>query len=30
MVQHMENKRRIDVVVEAITHLLHYKQKCFA
>lgn len=30
MLQYMENKRRIDVVVEAITHLLHYKQKCFA
>jgi Mg-chelatase subunit ChlD len=26
----MEGKRRIEVVVEAITHLLHYKQKCFS
>lgn len=26
----MEGKRRIDVVVEAITHLLHYKQQCFS
>ena len=26
----MEGKRRIDVVVEAITHLLHYKQRCFS
>ena len=30
MVQRMENKPRIDVVVEAINHLLHYKQKCFS
>jgi hypothetical protein len=26
----MEGKRRIDVVVEALTHLLHYKQQCFS
>jgi Mg-chelatase subunit ChlD len=26
----MGNRQRIEVVVEAITHLLHYKQKCFS
>jgi Mg-chelatase subunit ChlD len=26
----MEGKRRIDVVVEALTHLLRYKQQCFS
>jgi Mg-chelatase subunit ChlD len=29
MTQPMGNQQRIEVVVEAITHLLHYKQKCF-
>jgi hypothetical protein len=30
MTQPMGNRQRIEVVVEAITHLLHYKQKCFS
>ena len=30
MVGPMEGKRKVDIVEEAILHLLHYKQQCFA
>jgi hypothetical protein len=30
MVMPMEERRKIDVVEEAVLHLLHFKQKCFS